>query len=318
MISNTDYEQFGEVVQKAQKVLIIGHRKPDGDALGSMCALSLFFESIGKDTVMACVDSPSKKYNFIPNVKYVENDIDPSYYDLVVMVDCGAHYMSNFHEQHPELIPFGDEEKIPYIVNIDHHSSNDYFGHLNIVEEHAASATMILYKIFEYLDWRITPEIATCLLTGIYNDTGSFMHSNTSGDVMRVASELLKKGAKIAPIIKALFRSNTVDTLKTWGKVFANTEITDDNYLLSVIKEGDLEPGQDMDHLAGAIDYMNMVPDVNYAMLIKQDRGHIKGSLRTRRNDVDLSEIAKKFGGGGHSKAAGFTIKGGLKDVFGK
>lgn len=322
-MKNRLYDKFSEVVAAAQKILIVGHRKPDGDALGSMCALKLYFESLGKEVSQACVDKPSKKYSFLPGIKTVETDIRPDWQDLIVIVDCGAHYMTNFHEKYPTLITVDNPDMEmgngrPYIVNIDHHSSNDRFGNLNIVEEESASATTIIYKIFDYLEWKITPEIATCLLTGIYNDTGSFMHSNTSNEVMKAAGELLRFGAKISPIIKALFRSNSVETLKTWGKVFSNSRITGDNFLLSIIKKEDIDPDGDMEHMAGAIDYLNMVPDVDFTMLVKEDGGHVKGSLRTKRDDVDLSEIAKKFGGGGHAKAAGFSIKGTLDDVFGK
>jgi phosphoesterase RecJ-like protein len=101
--------------------------------------------------------------------------------------------------------------------------------------------------------------------------------------------------------------------LKLWGKVFSNSRVTNDNFLVSVIKRNEVEEDGDMDQLSGAIDYLNMVPDVKFSMLLKEDRGNVKGSLRTRRNDVDLSEIAKKFGGGGHPKAAGFSMPGKLK-----
>lgn len=334
------YEQVWDEIKKAQKILLIGHRKPDGDALGSMCAMKSFLEQMGKEVKMGCVDKPTQKYAFLPYFEWIGTEIEPSQADLVIILDCGAHYMTNFHEKYPELIPgiedaknvvgdvYADEnyadkvytdegvrfarensQKKPFIINIDHHSSNDNFGHLNIVEPESASTTLILYKIFKYLDVQITSQMATCLLTGIYNDTGSFMHSNTSKEALDASAELLRLGAKISPMIKSLFKSNSIETLKLWGKVFANSKITEDNYLISVVRREDIDDDKDMDHLSGAIDYLNMVPGVDYTMLIKEDRGHIKGSLRTRRDDIDLSEIAKKYGGGGHSKAAGFSIE---------
>lgn len=307
------YEQVWEEVKKAQKVLLIGHKKPDGDALGSMCAVKLWLEQIGKEVKMSCIDKPTKRYSFLPYFNQIQTEINPSEADIVIILDCGAHYMTNFHEKYPELVPGMKEEKDvmkkPFIINIDHHSSNDNFGHLNIVEPESASTTFILYKIFKYLDVQITSQMATCLLTGIYNDTGSFMHSNTSKEALDASAELLRLGAKISPMIKALFKNNSVETLKLWGKVFLNSKITEDNFLISVVRKEDIDDDKDMDHLSGAIDYLNMVPGVDYAMLVKEDRGHIKGSLRTRRDDIDLSEIAKKYGGGGHSKAAGFSIE---------
>ncbi|MFA4890858.1 MAG: DHHA1 domain-containing protein, partial [Candidatus Gracilibacteria bacterium] len=253
-------------------------------------------------------DKPTRKYSFIPFVGEIETRINPSEHDLIVIVDCGAHYMTNFHDAHPEILAFNNPQKKPFIVNIDHHASNDDFGHINIVDPKSASTTMMLYGIFKYLDVRITPDMATCLITGIYNDTGSFMHSNTSLEVYEVAGELLRSGAKVSQMIKSLFRTNTIPTLKLWGKAFENAKISDENYIYSVVTEKDSEKAGQSDQISGAIDYLNMVPGVNFALLLHEDRSTVKGSLRTRRNDVDLSEIAKKYGGGGHPKAAGFTF----------
>jgi len=299
---NELYEKLFDRVKKAQNVLVIGHRKPDGDALGSMCAMKIWLSRLGKTVKLACVDRPSKRYNFLPFFDEVQNEINPSEHDLVMVLDCGAHYMAGFHTAYPEILKD--------CINIDHHASNDNFGGVNIIDHESASATMIIYEIFEYLDVEITPEMATSLLVGIYNDTGSFMHSNTSEKVYFVAGELLKKGAQISRMIKSLFRTNTVPTLKVWGKVFENAKVTDGNFLLSVLKKEDLENEKDSDQVSGAIDYLNMVPGVDFAFLLKEESGNVKGSLRTRRDDMDLSEIAKLYGGGGHPKASGFVLPG--------
>lgn len=316
MMKNDNYEKLGEKLHEAKKVIVIGHRKPDGDALGSMCATKMWLESIGKEVSLACHDKPAGRYMFLPFMDIVETDIDLSLYDMAILVDCGASYMTDFHEKHPEILAKNQvgEAKGPTIVNIDHHASNDNFGHINIVNVHAASATMILYDIFVYFGVQITPDIATCLLTGIYNDTGSFMHSNTSLDVYEVASELLAKGAKISPLIKFLFKTMSVPSLKAWGRAMTNARITDDNFVLSVMKDGDFGEGEDPDQLGGVIDYLNMVPDVKFSMLLKEEGGRVKGSLRTKRDDVDLSKIAALYGGGGHPKASGFSMAGKIAD----
>ena len=309
------YEQLRSEVEKAQKILVVGHRKPDGDALGAMCAIKIWLSSIGKVVKLACTDKASKKYEFLPFVNEIETEINPAEYDMVIILDCGAHYMTNFHTEYPEILAENQVEGAgPVIVNIDHHASNDYFGHINIVDSESASATVILYEILNYFGIEITADIATCLLTGIYNDTGSFMHSNTSEKVYVVAGDLLKKGAKISPMIKSLFKTSSIKTLKLWGKAFSNAKVTDNNFILSVVKEGELIKGTDGDQLSGAIDYLNMVPDVDFALLIKEESGNVKGSLRTRRDDVDLSEIAKQYGGGGHPKAAGFSLSGSVRE----
>jgi len=303
-----EYENLWNEVKNAQKILVIGHRKPDGDALGAMCAIKIWLKSIGKEVKLACVDKPTRKYSFLPFVDEIETKINLNETDLVIIVDCGAHYMTDFHEIHPKILSFNNTEKKPFIVNIDHHSSNDNFGHINIVDQKSASTTMILYEIFKYLDVVISPDMATCLIAGIYNDTGSFMHSNTSYEVYAVAGDLLRSGAKVSGMIKSLFRTNTVSTLKLWGRAFEKAQISDENYIYSVVTEDDLQKIGQSDQVSGAIDYLNMVPDVNFSLLLQEDRSHVKGSLRTRRDDIDLSEIAKKYGGGGHPKAAGFSM----------
>jgi bifunctional oligoribonuclease and PAP phosphatase NrnA len=310
------YEQFWKEVKQSQKILVIGHRKPDGDALGSMCAMKIWLETLGKDIKLACVDKASKRYRFLPHVDEIEKDINPLDHDIVLILDCGARYMTDFHVDHPEIVAKGGlSGNGPLIVNIDHHASNDNFGHINIVDDKSASATMIIYDIFKYLDVEITSDIATCLITGLYNDTGSFMHSNTSGEVYAVASELLSKGAKISPIIKSLFRSNSIPALRLWGKAFLNARVTDDNFILSVMRKGDVcSDSENGEQLSGAVDYLNMVPDVDFALLVREEGKNVKGSFRTRRDDVDLSEIAKRFGGGGHPKAAGFSVPGKIKE----
>jgi len=299
------YELFWEAVKKARNVLVVGHRKPDGDALGSMCAVKIWLSMLGKNVRMACVDKPSKRYGFVPHVDEIGTKIDPSFHDLLIVLDCGASYMTNF----PNLLT----DKAQVVVNIDHHASNDNFGTINIVEPKSASATLILYKILKDIGAEITPEMATCLLTGIYNDTGSFMHSNTSLEVYEVAADLMKSGAQISQMIRSLFKTNTVSTLKLWGKAFSNAKITKDNFLLSVLKKDDFNNESEVDQLSGAIDYLNMVPNVEFSFLLKEDGEVVKGSLRTRRDDVDLSKIAQMYGGGGHPKASGFVIPGKLE-----
>jgi len=309
-------KQLETEIAAVQKVLIIGHRKPDGDALGSMCAMKEWIETLGKEVDLGCVDQPSSRYKFLPCMCAIKNEINPREYGLIIFVDCGAHYMSDFHKDHPEILAGNQtEDGLPKIVNIDHHASNDFFGHLNIVDIKAASTTAILYDIFRELSVEINSDMATCLLTGVYNDTGSFMHSNTSGEIFEMAGDLLAKGAAVSLITQSLFKTMSVKSLRSWGKALENASITDDNFVLSVVKESDLDGKSDSEQLGGVIDYLNMVPDVKFAMLVKEEGGRIKGSFRTKRDDVDLSKIASLYGGGGHPKASGFSIPGKLGEI---
>jgi len=225
-------------------------------------------------------------------------------------LDAGASYMTKYHEEQKDI--FGGEVAV---INIDHHASNDNFGICNIVDEKAASATVILYKMFKEWGIKFTPVIATALLTGIYNDTGSFMHSNTTIEVFEVASKLLEAGGKFGAVSKNLFRNTPLSSLKLWGRVLENARLNQDGVTVSVITWKDFEEcGASADEASGVVDLLNSIPGSKYTCLLNEDKdGYIKGSFRTRRDDIDLASLAAQFGGGGHKKAAGFTMSGRLQ-----
>lgn len=305
------YDKTREMINKARNVLVISHRKPDADTLGAAICSKIMLNKWGKDVTLACVDKPGKIFSFLPHINEFVDEFELKKYDIIIILDAGASYMTGFHLKYKDLF----KTDVP-IINIDHHASNDQYGTVNIVDSHSASATVILYRMLRYWEEEIDEKMATCLLSGIYGDTGSFMHSNTDKEVFDVAADLMKKGAEIDKIGKALFRTNSVSTLKMWGKVLENASMTDDSVVISVIREGDYdEAGTRPEHLSGVVDYLNMVPDSKFAVLINEDReGNVKGSFRTRCEEVDLSRVASVFGGGGHPKASGFSIRGRLQE----
>ena len=304
------YGEIQEEVKKAQNILLISHRRPDADTLGAIIALQMWCERLGKGTKLACVDKPSRIFKFMPRVDQYVDDFDLGEHDLIIIADAGASYMTNFHLKYPEMF----DGSVP-IINIDHHPSNDNFGKINLVDPRAASATVVVYRLMKALNVNIDEDMATCLLAGVYSDTGSFMHSNTSQEVYAVAADLVELGGRMSEIAEALFRSNNINKLKMWGKVLEKAVVTDENVVMSVIQNEDYEAiGGSPDHLSGVIDYLNMVPGSKFAVLVNEDRkGNVKGSFRTRQNDIDLSRVAAVFGGGGHAKASGFMMEGRLE-----
>ncbi|MBI5753583.1 bifunctional oligoribonuclease/PAP phosphatase NrnA [Candidatus Peregrinibacteria bacterium] len=305
------YQEAENCINRSVKVLIISHRKPDPDTLGSALALKIWLNGLGKRATVACVDVPDEGLSFLPHVNEYIQEFELADYDLVIIVDSGASYMTNFHLKYPNFF----KTDIP-IINIDHHASNDNFGLLNIVDSAAASTTVILYRFFKYLGVELDADMATCLLAGIYGDTGGFMHSNTDKEVYAISADLMKKSADVTAITKALFKSKSLETLKLWGKVLENVHVTDDRVVISAVKDADYEQvGASPEHLSGVVDYLNMVPNTKFAVLLNEDRkGNVKGSFRTREVDVDLSRIAAVFGGGGHSKASGFMLTGKIQE----
>ena len=303
-----------ELIARSHRILIISHRNPDADSVGANSALRLALEGMGKVVESACADPVPEILHFIKYGDIFKQELtweEIAAYDLLISVDCGAHYLLKYHEQMPQIL-----KGHPPLINIDHHATNDMFGAVNIVDPEGAATALILYFVFQFLDIQITQEMATSLVAGLYYDTGSFKHSNTSAEVLKVMSELMAKGADYQKVVKYLFKTASVNKLKLWGRALSRARLNDKKVLVSNVgehdlKELDLEPTD----LSGVIDYLNMLPESKFCILLSEDlKGNVKGSCRTQRDDVDLSQITSVFGGGGHKKAAGFTIPGKLQE----
>jgi phosphoesterase RecJ-like protein len=302
--------QAKKLIDKAQKILSISHKRPDGDTLGASCALYLAMQQLGKQIDMACIDNIPERFSFLADMDKVIKSFDFREYDLILVSDAGASYMTRYHEIYPDIFKGG----VP-VINFDHHASNDQFGKVNLVDVNSASTTILLYRFFEFMDIQITPVMATALLCGIYNDTGSLMHSNTGIDVFEISGKLMEKGGKIHQVAKNLFRTTPLSTLKLWGRVLENARVNDEGVTLSVVTWKDFEECQaKTDEISGVVDFLNSVPGSKFTVLLNEDeQGNVKGSFRTQRDDIDLSALAGQFGGGGHKKAAGFTMPGRLQ-----
>lgn len=304
------YQEAAKVLRNAQNILFVCHRRPDGDTLGAGLGLHFAMKSLGKNTTLACVDQPGERFSFLPDIELFHRSFSYKDFDLIVVSDAGDSKMSGFHEIYPEFL----SNHIP-ILNIDHHISNDYYGKYNLVDPKSASATIIVFKLLRFMDIPLTEKIGISLLAGIYNDTGAFMHSNTTLEVFQIAYELAKTGANISEISTNMFRKKAVSQLRLWGEILKRLTRNEKNVISSAITLKEIHAfGEKSDSTGGVIDFMNAVPDASFALLIAEDeQGHVKGSLRTQHDDVDVAKIASQFGGGGHKKAAGFRIVGKLE-----
>jgi phosphoesterase RecJ-like protein len=170
---------------------------------------------------------------------------------------------------------------------------------------------MIVYDLLRTLRGKITPAMATLMLMGIYFDTGSMYHPNTTPEVYLASAELMRLGADPQQFIKPLYKTMDLGKLRLIGLILERATLRDDGMLMSAARFQEiLDCGATRDDLEGVIDYLNYVPDSKFAMLLTEDeRGNVKGSLRTQRDDVDVAKIAGQFGGGGHRAAAGFTLQ---------
>ena len=203
------------------------------------------------------------------------------------------------------------------IINIDHHISNDQYGHLNYVDINAAATAEIVYELLECLGLdfeeksNVIQEIGTCLYTSLVTDTGGFRHSNVTSRTHRIASKLKGIGVNNTFIYQSLFDNNTFEKIRLTGKAINNMELLFDRKvsLIKIPKSYGEELGIEIGDTSDIISFGLQIKGVEIAVLIKETDIGVKASLRSK-NDFDVRKIADKLGGGGHVKAAGIMLKG--------
>ncbi len=234
-------------------------------------------------------------------------------FDLIVTVDTGdLVQLGKLYEEHKDMFA-----RTP-VLNIDHHASNGKFGSHNYLEYGFSATTQMVTPILQTFEKErgeelIDEDVATLLLVGIITDTGSFQHSNTTPEAFEVAADLLERGARQQEIIKHIFKTKSLATLKLWGRVLSKIQYEPILKLVySTITMQDLaETGARSDDTGGIIDeLMSNAPGAEVVMLLKEkEPGFISGSFRAPGQLADVSAIAQSMNGGGHKKAAGFRIK---------
>lgn len=306
-------DRFISKIKNYENFLLMIHQEPDGDTLAATVAFFMGLKCLGKKVSMVCKDEIPRPFLFLPQIENIKKDILFGDYEVIIVIDCGDLKRTGFGER---LKKFAKVFK--NFVNIDHHPKNDLWkiANLNIVDQKASSASEIVWPVLKKLPIELNRDIATAILTGIYTDTGGFKHSNTSSKTLEIAAELLAYGAKLKTITKNVTLNRSVAALKLWGlalsKLYKNHNL---EIVSSVITRQDLVDCQaDYTDLAGVVNLMNSIPDSRAAILFFETlEGSIRASLRTEKDDVDVSKIARLFGGGGHKKAAGFTLEANLK-----
>ncbi len=234
-------------------------------------------------------------------------------FDLIVTVDTGdLVQLGKLTEDYQDLF------KNTPMLNIDHHSSNGKFGTYNFLDFKVSSTTQMLVPILEAFEKEsgeklIDDDVATLLLTGLVTDTGSFQHSNTTPEAFEVAAQLLDRGARQQQIIKHIFKTKSLATLKLWGRVLSKIQYDPELKLTySTITLQDLaDTGAESDDSGGIIDeLMTNAPGAEIVMLLKEkEPGFVSGSFRAPGQLADVSQVASRMNGGGHKKAAGFRIR---------
>lgn len=305
-----------QLFDRSHTIVVVSHRSPDGDTLGANLALSMMLEVTGHDVISYCQDPPGPSLLFLPGIQRITTDrtvFSTKPIDLVIGVDAGDLDRLGLRDitaqwSNPRPLVFAD---------IDHHAINDQFGVVNIVDEHAASTTHILYQLFRAWNVRITPDIATALLCGILTDTGSFSNLATTAEAMKSASELMGYGGRMKQVVTHTLQQRSVKSLKLWGRAFSRLKLDPKTgWVTTAITYDDLqEYGASDEDVSGFTNFLISLDTAQaLAVYVEQEKGIIRASLRSKREDVDVAKIALQYGGGGHKKAAGFTCQGAVTE----
>lgn len=271
------------------------------------------------DTIKSLVEDDKVNIVITPKSgRFSEDDVSfnkgtKSNYDLIITVDCAElTQLKSFYENNIEMF-----HQIP-VINIDHHISNTHFGKINYVDIMASSTTELLLPIFEELSREenvelIDEDTATLLLTGIITDTGSFQNANTTPKSFAKAAQLISYGARQQEIIQNIYKTKQLSQLKLWGRVLSKIKTDETHRIIwSTVSQQDFrDTGSTEDQTADVIDeLMTNAPEAEIVILIKERKDAISVSIRTTTQSVDASKIADHFGGGGHVRAAGFSLSG--------
>ncbi len=297
------YDAAAAALRAAPRVVVAAHENPDGDALGSLVGAVRGLRAGGIDAigVRAAGDLP-REYRWLDD-DGLRTTVPEGTGWLLLAVDCGSAARI--------AVPDGVREGSDFVIDLDHHHDNTRFGDINVVDDGAACAAMMVRELLARLDVTLTPAIATPLYVGLVTDTGRFQYSNTDARAFRVAAELVGLGARPQEVFQHVFESVQASKLRLLARALGRIELRLDGRLaVTWVTRADIsETGADEAATDGVIDSLRAIEGVEVAAFIREtaDGPRSKVSLRSGNGVVDVSRIARASGGGGHTRAAGFA-----------
>lgn len=299
-----ELDEAVDALRKASRVALACHVNPDGDAVGSLLAMKLALDSLGKTTFASWGGPPVEvppPYRFIGGSDQIVPAAQVPEIDVFVAVDCGGSDRLGALEDAAKAAPVS--------INIDHHPGNDGFATFNLVVPGASSTAELVAELIARLGAKIDPVIATALYTGIVTDTGRFSYASATPRTLRLAADLLEAGADAPRVAQEVFESSPFGYLHLVGRVLDRAVLHEpERFIYSWITQKDsLDSGIPMGETGDLIDLVRSTRDADIAALFKeQDDGTWRVSVRSRSRPI--GHIARSRGGGGHDLAAGFTV----------
>jgi phosphoesterase RecJ-like protein len=315
MVTNDDLKKAVDLINNSDSALITAHTKPDGDACGCILALSNVLQSMGKKSRTLMLSAMPDWYDFLfaqkPPILGEDIDLEQltngnfGQFDLIIIVD------TNSLSQLPKFDQYLKQIDKPVLI-LDHHATADGLGNVELVDSSAAATGLIVYDLLKYAGWQITEKIAETLFVAVATDTGWFQFSNTDSRVHRVCSELIDAGAKPIEIYHNLYQNFSYARFLLTVAMLNTLELyLDGRFAIQHITQQDFEQtGAKLKDTENLINECRRISTVETtALLVELKDGRIRCSLRST-GGIDVSEIAAKFGGGGHKMAAGTFLDG--------
>ena len=311
----TDLREVAEAVRSHDRFLITTHENPDGDSLGSILAMKLALEQLGKDVVMYLSgETPlPQEYTFM-QLDGIRRSLPEDAAERVVLaLDCANERRIG---PDPSLL-----ERAPLVIDIDHHHDNTRFGNINVIVASASSTGEVLRDLFDVMGIDVTPNIAEALYIALVTDTGRFQYANTTPKTLRVAAELVEAGANVHRVFQTVYENIAFAKLKLLARALEHARVYEGGRMIvSHLERSDFEAAAAEEPFSeGIIDYLRAVEGAEVAALIREPptaNGPLRRvSLRTRAQDIDVSAIARKSGGGGHPQAAGFSSESSVEEI---
>ncbi|MCI8617639.1 MAG: bifunctional oligoribonuclease/PAP phosphatase NrnA [Clostridia bacterium] len=298
-----------EEIKKAEKIVILTHETPDGDAIGSSLAMRVALKQLGKNPDVIIKEVP-KIFDFLPGREEIKENSDIEKYDLAISLDCA---------DFKRLVGNEYFENAKQTIVIDHHGSNKMYGDINFINPVSPACCQILIGMFQYFNINIDKELGTCILTGIITDTGGFRYSGVTPETFEFTADLLQKGVNVSDIYKRVLDTKTKSNFELMKRTIDRMEFLQDGKVtFTYITNKDLEEvNAGIGDHEGLVEIGRDIEGVEVSVFIRQredDENLYKVSMRS--NDyVNVSDVCLMFSGGGHEKAAGAIVQGDIEQV---
>ena len=311
----TDLQRVAGAIRENDRFLLVTHENPDGDALGSILGTKLGLDQLGKDSVMylSGTGRVPQEYGFM-DLADLRRELPPDAAGRVLLaLDC-----ANADRTGLDAYVL---ERAPLVIDVDHHHDNTRFGGINLIVPDASSTGEIVRDLLRELGVGLTPPIAEALYIALVTDTGRFQYANTTARALRLAAELVEAGVDVQRVSQGIYESVEFAKLKLLARALERAEVYDGGRLVVsyLLREDFHDLGVGEEYAEGIIDYLRAVDGGQMAATIREPPeppdAPRRVSLRASSDEIDVSAIARKSGGGGHRQAAGFSSQGSIEDI---